>query len=584
MYRDRPVAPPLYPSPPGAVVTSALRKVPRFGHGARFSLSGPRAIVRTLACIFCLAGAACARGPATAREQLPALPGRADSPTLVVFFTVDQLRGDYFDRFQGTLTGGLARLAAGGALFTNGHHDHAVTETAPGHASTMSGRFPRRTGIVRNSAGVQDSTTPLIGASAPGASPHRFRGSTLTDWLRKRDARSRTLSVSRKDRGAILPVGRSVQHVYWYAEHGDFTTSTYYRDTLPAWVRRFNERGTARRLAGQAWMPLLPDSAYPEPDSVAVESGGKDFVFPHVLPADPAEAARALPGFPWMDSLTLELALEGTRALDLGAGPQTDVLAISLSTTDAVGHRYGPDSKELHDQIVRLDRLLGAFLDSLYAMRDSTRIVIALTGDHGVAPFPAVQRARRGGTARHVDVVALESAYQKALGGRRVDTAAVSLESGMLFVDRAALARANMDADSLVRACAAAARAVPGIMRVDAVRTLAQRDTAGDAIARRWYHALPPGLPVALVLTLAPYNVWAGAAYARYAQHGSPHDYDTHVPILFYGRPFRPGRYTELVRVVDMAPTLAWVTGAQPTEQLDGQVLRQALRDDRPPR
>ena len=168
-----------------------------------------------------------AQQPPPAARRLP--PAPADIPTLVVFITADQLRADYLDRFGAQLTGGLARLARGGALFTNAFQDHATTETAPGHASTLSGRHPRSTGIVRNTAGVQDPQAPLInGAPGPGASPFRFRGSTLIDWLRVKDPRCRALSVSRKDRGAILPLGRAKQEVYWYAaDEGRFTTSMY---------------------------------------------------------------------------------------------------------------------------------------------------------------------------------------------------------------------------------------------------------------------------------------------------------------------------------------------------------------------
>ena len=316
--------------------------------------------LRTLAAL-CLAGTPWAT-PIAAQTPRPAATPQT-RPTLVVMFTVDQLLPAYLQRYEPQLTGGLGRLVRGGAVFTNAFQDHGVTETAPGHASTLSGRFPSGTGIVRNTAGVQDPQAPLIGGGGSAASPFRFRGSTLIDWMRTRDPRSRALSVSRKDRGAILPLGRAKQDVYWYAWDGRFTTSTYYRDTLPAWVQRFNARQLPASYAGRSWTLLLPDSAYREVDSVRFESGGKGVVFPHVLRAD-SLATGDLPNFPWMDEVTLALALEGVNALNLGRGPQPDLLAVSLSTTDAVGHRYGPDSREIHDQVLRLDRALGVFLDS----------------------------------------------------------------------------------------------------------------------------------------------------------------------------------------------------------------------------
>jgi predicted AlkP superfamily pyrophosphatase or phosphodiesterase len=151
-----------------------------------------------------------------ATAQASARPS-AVRPRLVVFVTVDQLRPDYLDRWARQLTGGLGRLSQRGAFFPNAYQDHAITETAPGHASTLSGRFPRSTGIVRNAAGVEDPQAPLVTSRDPGASPYRFRGSTLIDWMRSRDPRSRALSISRKDRGAILPLGRAKQSAFWYA-------------------------------------------------------------------------------------------------------------------------------------------------------------------------------------------------------------------------------------------------------------------------------------------------------------------------------------------------------------------------------
>lgn len=503
-------------------------------------------------------------------------PPRAQRPpTLVVFFTVDQLRPDYLDRWRGQFTGGLARLLQGGAVFLNGFQDHANTETAPGHAATLSGRFPRSTGIVSNTRGVYDDQSPPIGGGTTPASPFRFRGGTLIDWMRIRDERSRALSVSRKDRGAILPLGRAHQPAYWYAVDTRFTTSTYYADTLPTWVRRFNARGIPLQYAGKQWVPLLPDSAYPEADSVPAENGGRDFMFPHTLPLDQATAARAFPEFPWMDQMTLDFALLGLRQLDLGRGPATDLLAISLSTTDAIGHRYGPDSRELHDQVIRLDRMLGVFLDSLFQVRDSSTVLIALTADHGVQSFPQLYTARTGEPAFRVDLGDITEQFYRALVARGVDSAAFAFEDGILWMDRGAFGRAGVKADSVIDAFGARARAVAGVLTTHKRSQLTPRDTLRNVVVRRWYHALPPDAPFELVVTLRPHSVWTNLPFAM---HGTPDDLDAKVPIIFYGAPFKPGRYTEVARVVDMAPTLAQLLGVQPGEPLDGHVLRAILR------
>ena len=210
----------------------------------------------------------------------------------------------------------------------------------PRHATILSGRWPRHTGIVAT-RGVQDSNAPLLAVAGPGASPARFRGTALFDWLHAVEPGARALSVSRKDRGAILPLGSARQQVYWY-QSGLFTTSRYYADSLPAWVREFNAQRLPFRAAATAWTPLLPLGDYPEPDNQSYENGGRDYTFPHFIPADSASAAAALIYVPTMDSLTLAFALAGVRALDLGSREATDLLAVSLSTTDAVGPRSGP--------------------------------------------------------------------------------------------------------------------------------------------------------------------------------------------------------------------------------------------------
>lgn len=279
---------------------------------------------------------------ASATPTAVALPvPQGPRPKLVVLITVDQLRPDYLLRWRGQLTGGFKRLVDEGHFFTQAVHDHAVTETAPGHASTLSGRFPYSTGIASNSAGVNSPTAPLVESDGTGASPFRFQGTTLADWMTAADPATRVLSVSRKDRGAILPIGAGKRDVFWYAQRsGKFTTSTYYADTLPRWVREFNaEDHAGTRYVGGSWNLLLPASEYPEPDSVVAE-GGRDFLFPHVLPADPELARNMIIAYPWMDQMTIDLALRGVSAMSLGeSASRTDLLAVSLSTTDAIGHR-----------------------------------------------------------------------------------------------------------------------------------------------------------------------------------------------------------------------------------------------------
>jgi predicted AlkP superfamily pyrophosphatase or phosphodiesterase len=519
----------------------------------------------------------CMRATANA-EGAPLIATASGTPRLVVFITVDQLRGDMLDRYRSDLRYGYARLMRG-AWFTNAFQDHAITETAPGHASTMSGRFPRSTGITSNLTGVIDPNhSLLIGLpNEVGASPERFQGTTLFDWLYAKDKRSRALSVSKKDRGAILPIGRAKQDVFWFSANGSFTTSNYYRDSLPTWVQAFNARRIAQGYAGAEWRLSRDSSTYAEPDSVPFEKNGRDFMFPHPYPTDTLGAAGYIAATPAMDSITALFALEGLRQLDLGQGPQTDILAVSFSATDYIGHAYGPDSREAHENEIRLDETLGWFLDSLYRLRDSSTVIVALTGDHGISPIPELARARgeaKGDQGLRVTLRQQVADVRAGLGAAGVDTMAFFYDGETVALDRAALSRAKLNADSLLNAFAAAAKKVRGVARVDRIANLRRADFAIDPIARRWAHQIPEKSPVDLVLTLTRYSYWNTLP----ATHGSPYDQDASVPVIFYGPWAKPGRYTNFTRVVDMGVTLAAITGARPLEKMDGVVLMQALK------
>ena len=200
----------------------------------------------------------------TAPLALPAQQ-RPVAPRLVMALAVDQLRPDYLERWRGEFTGGFARLLREGVFYPNGLQDHAVTETAPGHSTMMTGRSPRSTGIVSNDLGVPDPAYPLFGSTATGASPRRLKGTTLFDWMLSRDSAILAFSVSRKDRSAILPMGKAKVPVFWYSR-GNFTTSRWYADSLPPWVKAWNAKDPIATLGGYTWNLLRDASTYPERD------------------------------------------------------------------------------------------------------------------------------------------------------------------------------------------------------------------------------------------------------------------------------------------------------------------------------
>ncbi len=524
------------------------------------TLRSPRPVVTTPA----------SSGPGAVRPGATA----ATKPSLIVLIAIDQFRGDYLTRWSPQLTGGLARLMRGGAWFTDAHQDHGITETAPGHASMLSGRFPRSTGIMMNSIGVDDDDAPLVANGyGPGASPKRFQGTELSDWMRAADSKTRTLSVSMKDRGAILPNGRAASDVFWYSPDGRFVTSTFYRKTLPAWVEAFNNKRMPASFAGKHWTLLLPDSAYQEPDSVALEGNGRQFVFPHLMTDDAYDAGNLVRAFPYMDDIVAAFALDGVRALELGATARTDLLTISLSATDVIGHRYGPDSREIHDQVLRVDRVIGRFLDSLYAIRDSATVTIVLTSDHGVGTIPELAARTLTPKPLRVKLNDLYPAVRAKLRAAGIDTMAFWMGENIVQLDRRGFRGKSLNPDSLLASFAVAARKAPGVARVDRFRDLLA-DSANDPIARRWSHQFPADVNVDMIITLTPMSTWGG----NVASHGSPYDYDSHVPLIFSGFGIKAGKYPEFVRTVDIGPTLAAIGGVKPLEKLDGVPLQAALR------
>ncbi len=496
-------------------------------------------------------------------------------PSLVVLIAIDQMRADYLDRFGAQFTGGLARLRRDGAVFMGGLQDHATTETAPGHSTMLSGREPVHTGIVLNDLGVPDPSVSIIGAPrAVGASPARFRGTTLADWLIARDTGTRILSVSRKDRGAILPVGRARGNVYWFVG-GTFTTSTYYGDTLPSWVRAYDARPGIGALAGTSWTLLRPAADYSEPDSEPWGHDGADVVFPHRLPSTADSIGSRITSYPWMDSVTLDFALEGARQLQLGERTSPDLLVISLSTTDAVGHAYGPDSREIHDQLLRVDQWLGWFFDSLATQVPRDRMVVALTGDHGVTSIPEYTIAVRHRPAGRVSLEDVARRLDDALTARYHVPFGVRFSGGLLLADVPALRARGVNVDSLSEAVASEVRRRTGIAHAYTPRSL-RAAPASDAAAVRWRRTLPSDFPWLVCAAVSPDWVWSNGKSLG-ADHGQMNAKDLNVPIVFMGPGIAARRVDRAVRTVDIAPTLAAYLGLQPSEPLDGTVLREVI-------
>jgi hypothetical protein len=518
----------------------------------------------------------------------------AAAPALVVVITVDQFRGDYLARFgPHFVEGGFKLLTTQGATFADAHYRHAATKTAPGHAVILSGVHANVSGIIANdwldrttlkrincvdddrmqAVGVvaERSAARLPGSNAQfGASPRNFQATTVGDELKiASGGRSKVIGISSKDRSAILLGGKLADACYWM-DKGRLVSSTYYMRELPAWVKAFNDGGRIEAYFGRTWDRVLPAAAYEQtqgPDDVAWESsewgvartfpkrinGGSDKIGPVFY--DAFECS------PFKSDVLVEFARLVVEHEKLGGRGVTDLLGMSFSATDTVGHNYGPDSHEVMDMMLRTDRLLADFFKFLDARIGLKNCTIIITGDHGSAPVPDLVKslnpqieAGRVDTPRLLKTceAALDRAFGPLAEGRRwlvADATALLFMTGVLEEKKVAAAAA----EKVVR---------EALLTIDFVQAVYLRSEllAGEA------HG--PYGPATLLsfnrerspdIIYHPKPFWVDRKSGT--NHGSPYNYDTHVPLMWFGVGVKPGVYTQRVGLDAIAPTLSRILG-----------------------
>jgi len=499
---------------------------------------------------------------AGAQQRPPAQPN--PQPKLVLAIVVDQFRYDYLTRFRADFTGGLKRMLEQGAVFTNAHYDAAPTVTAVGHSTFLTGAMPVKSGIIGNQwwdrvenkavTSVSDDKVKLLGGNgtAAGSSPARLMVSTVGDELKNSGKGGKVIGMSLKDRSAILPGGKKADAAYWFdGQSGNFVSSTYYFPELPSWVRDFNATRPADQYAGQDWLG-------------------------HQMPATVGqELYSSVDATPFGDEMLQALALRALAAENLGAGSKTDLLAISYSSVDYVGHRDGPDSPEIHDMVKRVDKLIGALIDAAEARAGRGNVLVAFTADHGATPLPEETRKRGLPAGRivwnnyRIDV---EQALNKKFG--KGDWISFSLD-GVLYFNPDPIRGKKLDMAKVQQVAADTIRAESYIARVYTKTQLAAGIPGNDPVDVRvrngFYAARAPD-----IFTVTQPNYIFNATGTT---HGSPYDYDTHVPVIFLGPArIRAGSYADSVGVEDIAPTLADLLGIPAPSGNMGHVLAQILK------
>jgi len=503
--------------------------------------------------------------------------GQREPPSLVVFVSLDQVRGDLLERYDAHFTSGFRRLHDDGFRFLNATHLHSKTATAVGHATLSTGVFPARSGIVGNEwrerttdgwslvYSVEDTLTHILGLPAmEGRSPKNLLRGGLADWISEADSGAIIVSGSRKDRAAVTMAGKARGHVYWIpANEGRWVTSSFYADDYPGWISRLNREQMPRIFGDSIWEQNVPAVARgaSRPDTSEFEGDGEHSFFPHRFhdevrnPESPSALNRWAYSQPHPDAALGVFAQEAVQALGLGKDMSTDYLGLSFSQPDAIGHDYGPLSREQLDNLLRLDVILGDLMALLDREVGSGRWVMALTADHGVLDIPE-HLAESGEEARRAtreDFQRLRQAFQAfqdsdANQEENVDSLVATLESFPFVADAMTVVELSTPpaADSFVT-----------LMRnsYHPDRWIGGFGSQGSGVVFRFEEGYYPD------------------ASPRGTGHGSPYHYDRFVPLIFFGNGVKAGVSSDPVRTVDIAPTLGELAGIPIPTDLDGRAL-----------
>jgi predicted AlkP superfamily pyrophosphatase or phosphodiesterase len=512
------------------------------------------------------------------------LPGisqitNSEKPKLVVGIVVDQMRNDYIDRFWNKYgDDGFKRLVNNGYRFKNAHFNYVPTYTGPGHASVYTGTTPAIHGIVGNNwydktldtsvYCAEDTTVESVGTldNAGMMSPHRMTVTTIADENRlATQMRGKTIGIALKDRGAILPAGHTANAAFWFhgKDEGRWISSNFYMDNLPQWVVDFNNSGTAESYF-KTWNTLYPIETYVESgsDMNKFEGGykGKESAtFPYDLQKLRADNNNfeLLKAVAFGNDLTTDFAIAAIEGEKLGQRDVTDFMTLSYSSTDYVGHNFGVNSKEIQDTYLRLDKNIAELLEYLDKTVGKDEYIVFLTADHAAVDVPAYLDSLKI-PAGYFDSRSfrnnIDSLVQKEYGNKKLIK---NISNNQLFFNHQLLDEMNINIDDFQKKLATYIMEQDNIYRVyTREQILNGAYTKGmDALIKNGFNHKRSG---DLIYVLDP----AFISYSRTGStHGSSYMYDTHVPILFYGKGVKSGSSSRRSEIVDIAPTIAVMLG-----------------------
>ena len=501
------------------------------------------------------------------------------APKLVLVIAADQVRADYLTRFRPLFRGGLERLLAEGVVFADAHHDHANTVTAAGHATLATGAHPKNHGVIGNGwwNRTLDDEVAAVDDEEFSRSPRALLRGTLGDVLKTRYPESKVYGIGGKDRSAMFTSGLKADAAYWYSRSdGTFASSKYYLDDLPEWIENFNERDLLKRYFARPWTPLDParlgfelsEDDLTTYDIVEVELGWRDPGESHWLGGTSVYPDRnfysSIYNSPFIDSHVVDLAKALIAGEELGKDEFPDLLAVTLSATDSVGHSWGPNSAELLDTLLNVDRVLGELFEFVDERIGLENVAIAFSSDHGVGTVPELAM-KRGEKVRRLDTeigLCLQSIGSR-LNARFGD--AQWLRAGF-YIDHELARERAVDIGEIASELSQALEQCPGIDKAFTAAQLDSQELADDPLARlvrNSYHS--ERSPDVMIVTQE------GSLLSRssLASHGTPWRYDSHVPLIFRLPNTEPVTVEETAHTIDLAPTLAPLLGVR-LPQADG--------------
>ncbi|WP_242446443.1 alkaline phosphatase PafA [Nonlabens agnitus] len=519
-----------------------------------------------------------------------------DRPKLVVGIVVDQMRYDYLTRFYDRYSnGGFKRLMKDGFSATNNHYNFVPTYTAPGHASIYTGTTPADHGIIGNNwydkfidktiYNADDENAIPIGTSSDEGkmSPRKLLSSTVTDELELfTQGRAKVIGISIKDRGAILPAGHAADAAYWFrgGDEGAFITSDFYMQELPKWVKDFNESNPASKYL-KKWETLYPIDSYIASgldlnDFERAPRGKETATFPYDLKelAPSNGDYNLIKSTPYGNSIVADFAIEALDSESMGKDDITDFLAVSFSSTDYVGHQYGVNSVEIEDTYLRLDQDLARLLDALDQKVGNGEYTVFLTADHGAVNVPAYLQEKRF-SAGYFD----ERTFVKEMDSLITNQFSASgliknVSNDQIFFDQSVLKSNGVDAGELQEYLAAQIRNYPGVNKAFTRDALVSGSftTGMAALVQKGFHHQRSG---DVVFVLDPGVI---VYSAKGSTHGSPQSYDTHVPLLFYGKGINKGSTNDRTHITDIAPTISSLLGISFPNSATGNPIGKVLK------